>query len=304
MGAGAVGGYFGGVLARGGHDVTFIARGENLEAIKTRGLTVNSVTSGDFNVKPEAVAAPGGPVADLVLYCVKAYDNAQAVETIAPAVGETTVVLTLQNGLGSGDELGRRYGADRVLLGATYVDATKTSPGSVSEGGGDCNIIFGSEGGERAPQADAVMDALTGSGIDARLSDNVVSELWTKLVYICGLSGMCCIAQGSMAEVLKTPATADLTWAVMREVEAVAKASGVKLASDVVETKMGELQREKDNIVSSMKTDLDRGNPLEIDALNGAVARLGGQAGVPTPVNSFIAGCLAVPHRRAMAARE
>ena len=305
MGAGAVGGYFGGVLSRAGHEVTLVARGDHLRAIRERGLRVESVTSGDFTVQVEAANVPdASSTADLVLFCVKSYDNVEAVSTIAPAVGSETAVLTLQNGLDAAEVLAREYGADRVLLGATYIDAMLKGPGVVSEHGGNCNIVFGREDGRRTDTGVAVYDALSGAGIDAQLSDSVTVELWSKLVFICALSGMSCIAQGSIAEVLDNPGSSELAWQVMREVEAVGRAKGVALDADVVEAKMAVLQAEKEDILSSMKTDLDRGYPLEVDSLNGAVARIGKQLGVATPVNRFIADCLMVPHGRAMAARD
>ena len=303
MGAGAVGGYFGAVLSRAGHDVTLIARGDHLRAIREHGLRVEGVTSGDFTAHVKAVDAPeGSSKADLVLFCVKSYDNPVAVTVIAPVVGPGTAVLTLQNGLDAGPALTAAFGGDRVLLGATYIDAMRKAPGIVSELGGNCNIVFGREDGRRTERAVAVYDALSGAGIDVELTDRVAVEQWSKMVFICALSGMSCIAQGSIAEVLANPGSSDLAWQVMREVEAVGRAKGVDLDADVVEAKMAVLQAVKDDILSSMKTDLDRGHPLEVESLNGAVARMGDRLGVATPVNRFIAGCLAVPHSRAMAA--
>ena len=304
MGSGAVGGYFGAVLARAGHNVTFITRGEHLDAIRAGGLRVESVTSGDFTVEANAVAVPDGSKADLALFCVKGYDNETAIATMAPGVGAGTTILTLQNGLGSGDELGRAFGADKVFLGATYIDAMKKSPGVVSEHGGDCNIIFGTESGEKTPSAVEVLAVLKDAGIDSTLSDKVTVDLWSKLIFICALSGMTCITRGTMAEVLDTPETLDMSWRVMREAEAVGRAKGVGLDDDVVDAKMATLQAEKHDILSSMKTDLNRGNPLEVHVLNGAVSRMGKEVGVPTPSNSFIADSLTVHHNRAMAERS
>ena len=137
MAAGAVGGYFGGLLARAGADALFIARGDTLRALRERGLRVESVTSGDFAVQAAAAERPGaGWTADLVLFCVKGYDNAAAIETTRPAVGPDTTILTLQNGLGNGDELAAAFGRGRVMLGAAYVDAAQPAPGVYREQGG------------------------------------------------------------------------------------------------------------------------------------------------------------------------
>ena len=137
MAAGAVGGYYGSLLARADNDVLFVARGENLEAIRRDGLRVESVTSGRFTVRGNAAERPDGNWrADFVLFCVKSYQNAQAIETIRPAIGEGTTILTLQNGIGSGAELSDAFGRDKVMVGAAYVDAGRPEPGVFEEQGG------------------------------------------------------------------------------------------------------------------------------------------------------------------------
>ena len=304
IGSGAVGGYYGAVLHKGGHDVTFVARGQHLEAIRQEGLRIESVSSGDFTIHPTAADRPAGSwKADMVLFCVKAYDNGEAITIMAPAVGQETAILTLQNGIGSGDELAVAFGWERVLLGATYVDSTRRAPGVVSEVGGPANIVFGEQGGSRSPRAEAVLDALGESGIAVELSTDVAKALWTKLVYICAVSGMTCVTRAPFAEVLETPETLELTWRVMREAETVARARGIGLDDDIVEKAMAGFQEVGGRFVSSMFTDLERGNPLEVDVLNGAVSRLGKELGVDTPVNDFIAGCLAPAHNGAVARR-
>ena len=208
MGSGAVGGYYGAVLHKGGHQVQFLARGEHLEAIRQHGLRIKSVTSGDFTVRPSVAERPdGSSKADLVLFCVKGYDNAEAIATIAPTVGPDTSVLSLQNGIDGGMELAAAFGRESVLPGAAYVDAVRAEPGVVAEMGGRCDIIFGEEDGRRTSRALAVRDAFSGSGIDVHLSTNVTREQWNKLIYICALSGMSCITRTPMEEVLKSPET-------------------------------------------------------------------------------------------------
>ena len=300
VGSGAVGGYYGAVLHRAGHEVTFVARGEHRDAIEAEGLRVKSTTSGDFTIHPEAVERPtASHTVDLALFCVKGYDNATAVEVMAPAIGPETAILTLQNGIGSGEVLSEAFGSEKVLLGVTYVDATRTAPGVVEEYGGSGNIIFGEQDGSRSERAAAVYDAMREAGVAVELSTDVERALWSKLVYICALSGMMCIANSSMEEVLDTPATLDLTRRVIAEAAAVAAARNVGLADDVVERTMARFFKFRGHMSSSMHTDLKRGNPLEVGVLNGAVARLGKELGVATPVNEFIAACLTVANNRA-----
>ncbi len=305
MGSGGVGGYFGAVLHRAGNEVTLVARGEHLDAIRGRGLRIESVASGDFTIRPAATDRPDPSLeAELVLYCVKGYDNAGAIATMAPTVGADTKVLTLQNGIGSGDRLADAFGADKVLLGVTYIDAVRTEPGVVAEVGDKCNIVFGEQDGRHTPMAVAVRDAMKDAGIDVRLSSNVAEELWKKLIYICAWSGMICMTRAPMAEITSTPEASDLTLRIMREVEAVARAKGVDVDPDHVDRTMAYFQKTREGAISSMLTDLQRGNRLEVDVLNGAVARLGGELGVPTPGNEFIAACLTVAHNRARAVSQ
>ena len=304
MGSGAVGGYFGAVLHRGGHGVRFVARGEQLQAIKERGLRIESAKMGDFTIRPRVLErADGSWKAELALFCVKGYDNAEAIAAMAPAVDRDTSVLTLQNGIGSADELGAAFGRERVLLGVTHVDAVRREPGVVGELGGETDIIFGEESGGRTPRAVAVRDALEVEGIDVKLSADIVKELWSKLVLICALSGMTSITNAPLVEVLHTPETLDLTRRVIREAEAVARAKGTHVDEDIERKTMAYFEDAKWSLSSSMHEDVRRGSRLEVGVLNGAVARLGSELGVPTPVNEFIAACLAVAHNRAAAER-
>ena len=302
MAAGAVGGYYGGLLARHGNDVLFIARGPNLDAIRRDGLKVESVTSGAFSVR-NAVAAerPDGTwIADLVLFCVKGYHNAAAIETIALAVGERTAILTLQNGLGSGDELAAAFGGHRVLLGAAYVDASRPAPGVFREQGGVCRIVFAERGGARSERCAEVSSALADAGIESEVTDDIDRALWNKLVYICGLSGMTCITRSSFAEVMNTPQTAEMTRLVVAEAAAVGRAAGVNLTPDVVEDTMSILSADREHLLSSMHTDLDAGRPLELGNLNGKVVELGRLHEIETPANEFITACLTPANIRAL----
>ncbi len=301
MAAGAVGGYYGSLLARADNDVIFVARGDNLDAISRNGLIVNSVNSGDFTLRVNAVdSLDGSWTADLVMFCVKGYQNALAIQTIAPAVGDHTTILTLQNGIGSGADLSAAFGADKVLLGAAYVDAAHPEPGVFDELGGTCRIVFAEQDGQPLPRCSEILNTLQAAGIESEIADDIDVALWNKLVYICGLSGMTCITRSSFKEVMETPQTADLTLGVLEEAATVGRAAGVNLADDVEETTMAHLYEEKDGLVSSMRADLDAGKPLELANLNGKVSELGRELGVHTPLNDFITACLTPAHNRAV----
>ena len=301
MAAGSVGGYFGGLMAKAGNDVLFVARGENLSVISDRGLTVESATSGDFSVEAKAIERPDGSwTADLVLFCVKSYHNSVAIETINPAVGPETIILTLQNGIGSGDELSATFGAQRVMLGAAYVEAAHPVPGLFQEFGGACRIVFAEQDGSASQRGSDIKQAFADAGIDSEIADDIEQALWNKLVYICGLSGMTCITHSSFAEVMDSPETREMTLSVLGEAAAVGKAAGVNLASDLVDSIMENFIGDADHLISSMHADLKAGKPMEFGNLNGKVSELGGQLGVPTPINDFIAACLIPQHKRAL----
>ena len=299
MAAGAVGGYFGSIMAKN-HDVLLIARGEHLHRIQENGLRVKSVTSGDFSSQALAVDKPPDHyIPDVILYCVKAYHNEEACEVITPTIGSQTTILSLQNGIGCGDFLSSHFGKEKVLLGAAYIEASRSEPGVVQEHGGACRIALGDQSGNLTDRAVRVGNLLKDCNIDHHLSEDIMSDIWQKLVFISALSGMSCITRARLEEVLDNEALSKMTMAVMREARAAGTASGVALPSDIVETTKAELQQHKCELVSSMYLDLMAGRPLEVDVINGAVSAIGNRFGVSTPVNDFISACLSLADKRA-----
>ena len=302
MGTGAIGGCYGGLLAHSGEDVVFAARGDNLRAIREQGLRVESATFGEFTVQPNAVdTLDGSWVADLVLFCVKGYHNEQAMSDMSPAIGDGTTILTLQNGIGSGEQLAERFGTEKALLGAAYIDAERIAPGVFAQRGSPPRIVLGEESGEATDRAQAIASVLGKANIEAELSSNVLTALWSKLIYICALSGMSCITRASFSDVLDTPETYAMTMQVMTEALKVGQASGVPLDDGLPESVMAGFLEEKSGLISSMHTDLMAGNPLEVSLINGAVSRIGSAHGVETPANSFIAACLTIADNNARA---
>ena len=303
VGAGGVGGYYGGVLSRSGEEVTLVARGDHLRAIERDGLRVRSEASGCFTGRPMATDRPDGSwKADLALFCVKSYHNKQAIEVMAPAIGEDTDILTLQNGIGAGEELAKAFGKDRVLLGATYIDGWIEAPGVVGEGGGAFQTVFGEAAGEKTARAARILDTFTRAGIDTELSIEILNALWAKLLLICGLSGMSCITQGSIEAVMETLGTRELMRRVFAEVEAVGRALGIAFEDGIVDWTMDHLHENRKTVMSSMYLDMKAGKPLEVGVLNGAVSKAGIEVGVDTPVNDFITACLSIVDARARSA--
>ena len=301
MGAGAVGGYFGGQLARAGNDVTLIARRAHLQAIRDRGLTVKSHW-GEFNVKVDATDDTGGvgPV-DLAILSVKGYQNEAAIPALAPMMGDGSCVLTLQNGVASYDEVARVVGAARVLAGAAYMETHVESPGVIEQEGEVVRIVFGEADGEETERARRIRDALRAAGVDAQVSGDVMKALWTKFLYIATMAGVSSAARTPMSVLLTLDASRETMVSCMREVEAVARARAIDLDPDVVQRTMEYMDAEAEALQASMHTDLSAGRPLELEALNGTVVRLGRELGIPTPVNDTLYSAL-LPHREGSAA--
>lgn len=288
MGAGGIGGNLGGLLARGGNDVSLIVRGAHLEAIRQNGLRVK-MPQDEFTAEVHATNEPGeiGPV-DLVLFTVKTYHNATAIAAMQPMVGEDTTVLSLQNGVETFDELAQVLGAECVLCGAAYFGAYIEAPGVITNRGLPPKILFGEVDGPESPRAQRIQETFQKAGINAELSDDVTKTLWTKFMILSSAAGITCAARHLIRPLLEHSEAREMWIAGMREVEAVGRAKGVDLDPEVVEQTMGLVESLPWDYQLSMHADLDRGGPLELEAINGAIVRMGRQLGIPTPVNQFL----------------
>jgi 2-dehydropantoate 2-reductase len=289
-----VGGYFGGLLARAGNQVILIARGSHLDAIRTKGLEVQNHW-GDFTVSVEATDHPAdvGPV-DLALLTVKTYQNSAVVPTLAPLVGDNTCIMTLQNGVDAYQEVGRVHGLEHVLPGAAYIETQLASPGVIRQVGQVVRIVFGEVDGGSTDRAQSILATLQAANINAELATDVVKTLWTKFIFISTLAGITSTARASMAPLLADPTSKKMVVACLQEIEAVGRANKVDLDTDVVEKTMAYMESTAKDLHASMHTDLEMGRPLELEALNGAVVRIGREAGIPTPVNDILYSLLVV----------
>ncbi len=284
MGAGAVGGYFGALLHRGGLDVTLIARGRHLEAIKAHGLRIKS-TQGDLTVPAKAVGDPKvvGPV-DLILFCVKSYDTESAARQCLPIVQESTAILCLQNGVDNEEKIAMVAGGEKVLGGVAYIGAGVSEPGVVvhtAEG----RIVFGEMRGGVSERVRRLEQIFRDAGVPAEVSSNIKAILWGKLCWNAAFNALNSLVGGDVRVLVERPETRTLARQVMEEVRAVAIANNVPLSADLAER----LLTWTDTAAAAMKTstrqDLEAGKRLEVEALNGAVVRKGEAAGVPTPLN-------------------
>lgn len=287
LGAGGIGGYYGGLLARSGHDVVFIARGAHLAALREEGLRVESV-HGDFVVGPLLATddpAAVGPV-DLVLVTVKSYDLDAAAEAARPLVGPETAVLPLLNGLDAAQRLAEVLGDGPVLAGLTHISSSVAAPGLIRQISGVRRITLGERDGAVTPRAQRIHQALASSGAEAILSEQIEVALWDKFLFIASISGVCCLARQPLGTVLGTPETRQLYVQALREVEAVARARHVGLSAGIVERTISMSEGFAPETRPSMLVDLEADRRIELEALNGAVVRHGQSVGVDTPVHS------------------
>ena len=288
MGAGGVGGYFGGLLAKAGNDVTFIARGEHLQSIRSKGLRVVH-NAGEFVVDAAATDDPRevGAV-DMVMFCVNAYDTESALGVMSPLVGSETTVLTLQNGVESHVAVESAFGEGCALPGAAYVESRIDSPGVVVQTGHVARIVFGEASGEESARVGRVQDVMVSAGINAEASPDVLATLWTKFLFITAVAGLTSACRRRIGDLLGEPGYREVLVETMREIEAVGRAKGINLDDGVVGQTMEYVEGAVKDITASMHLDLERGRRLELEIFNGAVVRMGQETGMATPVNDLL----------------
>jgi 2-dehydropantoate 2-reductase len=292
LGSGAVGGYYGAKLSRAGHDVTFVARGAHLEAIRERGLEIRSSALGDFAVRARAEhdTSRVGPV-DVVLFAVKAYDNPSALPLLSPLLGDETVVLTIQNGVDSAAEVAAAAGEGRTLAGSTYIATALEAPGLIVQTGDHRRIVFGEVFGGLPRMSDrvrAIHDAFAGADIQSFPVEDGRVPIWEKFVFLAALAGFTGAARLPIGPVWNDPFTRAQFLACCREIEALARAEGVPVAADVVDRIVPYVERIPGSMRSSLLIDLQAGKRIEVEALQGAVVRRAAARGVPVPIISTL----------------
>ena len=292
VGSGAVGGYFGAKLARAGQEVVFIARGAHLEAIRVGGLRVQSARLGDFVVRAAAHddTSAVGPV-DVVLFTVKAYDNESALRLLPPLVGPRTVVLTLQNGVDSVDEVAAVVGAPEVLGGTTYVATALESPGLIVQTGVHRSIIFGevfADRGRLTPRVQAIADVMASADIQVTAVADGRVPIWDKFVYLAPFAGFTGAARLPIGPLWEDPQLREMFYAAAREITALAAAEGVTLSPDRFETLTEYMANIPPTTRSSLLIDLEMGKRIEVEALQGAAVRRAARHGIAMPIISTL----------------
>ena len=295
VGTGGVGGYFGAKLARAGVSVAALARGAHLEAIRRHGLRVKSAVEGELSATVEAVESVEGlaPV-DIALFCVKSFDTETAARAIRAAVGPDTGVVSLQNGVDNEETIDRVLGAGHALGGAAYVFAAIEAPGVIAHKFAG-RIVFGELDGRASARATRLRDALAQAGVPVELSADIRRVLWEKYLLISAQAGMTAITRSPIGVIRATPESWRMYRLIIEELAALARASRVNLAGDVVDAIVKSAEGIAPDAYSSLHHDLVSGKRLELEALHGHAVRLGEQLGVPTPTVSAVYAALK-PH--------
>jgi 2-dehydropantoate 2-reductase len=284
MGVGGLGGYYGGLLARAGHEVAFVARGAHLAALREKGLQVKSI-HGDFHVAPvRATDNPGeiGP-ADLVLVCVKTPGLDAAAGAALQMLGPDTVVMGLQNGIDAADRIGAVTGRERVLGAVTWIATNLEAPGVIRQVSTFRRIVLGELDGRITPRVERTVAALGRMGIAVEATDNIRQVLWTKFVFIAGFSGMGALTRLEVGDYRHVPETRALMTSLMREVEALANESGAGLDPGVVDQALALIDGAAPAMKPSLQRDVEAGRPSELESMIGVIRRKGRERGLATP---------------------
>ncbi len=300
VGVGGVGGYFGGRLAQAGADVIFIARGDNLAALREQGLRIESIIGDAFVAPVQATDDPAqaGPV-DMVLVATKTWQLDEAIDLMRPLIGPETGVVPLLNGVEASDRLAAALGESHALNGICYIFVARVAPGVVRHSGIHPLIIFGERDNRRTGRVEALRAWLERAGVRVTVPPDIDAEVWRKFVFGATTSGLGAVTRAPMGLLRELPETRPLFVQGMREIVAVAQARGIALGEEAVTAALAQLDALPYETTASMQRDIMAGRPSELEAQNGAVARLGAAAGVPTPLHAFIYATLLPQERMA-----
>ena len=300
VGAGGVGGYFGGKLAAAGEDVTFIVRGKTLEALRTRGLRVDSIR-GDFSIEHVNAtddAATAGTV-DIVLMCVKAWQIPEATASIVPLLGADTAIVPLENGMEAPEQIAAVAGREHAVGGLCAIVAFIVEPGHIRHLSADPFVMFGELDNRRSERLERLCDAFVRAGVAAEIPPDIHRSMWSKFLFIAPMSGIGAITRVPLGIWRSMPETRELAERAVREVIALAAARGASLPDDAFERTMERYDKLTPDATTSLQRDIMEGKPSELDAQLGAVVRMARESGVAVPVCDFMYRCL-LPQERAV----
>ena len=292
IGSGGVGGYFGGKLANAGLDVTFLARGEHLKAIKANGLTVKSIL-GDFKV--DAIKATDNiqeiGYADLIILGVKAWQIKEITRDLQSIVNEHTIILPLQNGILAAEELKEQIDEKNIICGLCRIISKIESPGIINHFGVTPSIVFGEFNNVKTERLLKIKELFDIAGIKSNISEDINSDLWKKFISIC-VSGLLAVSGTTYGEMRELKETRQLMVELLNEIYRLSQKIGIQIEPDFIDNTISFTDSLPYDSTSSLTRDVWEGKPSEIEYQNGTVVRLGKEFGVDTPVNRFIYNCI------------
>ena len=293
MGSGGVGGYFGAKLALAGNDVTFIARGAHLDAIRKNGLQVKTDTA-ELKVNPAKATDDPATIGtvDLVLFTTKLYDTTEAAAQLKPVMGPDTFIVTIQNGVSGADLIGEVLGAGKVLAGSTYIISHLEEPGVIRHMGTFQRIVFGELDGAMSARGRTFEQVCKDADIDVEFSDKVLTTMWEKFIPLTVMSGMTSLMRLPIGPILADPDLSAMVDAAVEEAVNVGRAKGVDLHEKAGSRVQKTVRMAPYDTKSSMLVDLERGKKMELPWLSASVAKWGDELGVPAPTHKFIAAAL------------
>lgn len=296
VGTGAVGGYFGGLLARSGEDVTFLARGEHLKAIQEKGLYIKSI-NGDFNVKIKAVEKPSdNDKYDLIIIAVKSYDLSNACNNIKGTVKNDTVLMSLLNGVDSEEIIGSIFGIERVIGSVAFIGSQILEAGVISHTASGM-ITIGELDGSKSKRCEEILNIFESAKIPIKLSENIQKDIWAKMVWNTGFNAITALTGSLVADVLSIPESRKIVEMAMKETVDAADKKGIRLSDDLVEKTISKTLKAGE-IKTSMLQDRENGKAMEIDSINGAIVRLGHEMNISVPVNETLYGVIKIINKR------
>lgn len=289
FGIGGVGGYFGGKLAKTNHKVTFIVRGQHMEAIKEQGLKVKSIY-GDFIAMPNLVTEDIREIEapDLVLVCTKSWQVEEVAHIIKPILKEDTMVLPLQNGADNADKLASVLGEKNVVGGLCRIISFREAPGVIHHKAFHPQVIFGELNNEKTARVEKLKKVFDEAGFDNLIADDIQAAIWKKFLFICTISGIGALTRAEMGEMRKNPFVMDVMHRTADEILKLAKAKGINITSEDVEAVFKGIENQDPHTTASMQRDIMEGKPSELEDFNGYVVREAKKLGMPVPVNEFI----------------
>lgn len=293
VGAGAVGTLYGGWLIAGGVDVSFVARGASLEALRHDGLTLTG-DRGEFRSGPVAAEESIGALrpADVIVFAMKLYDLREAANAARAGLVEGGLAVGLQNGISAYATLREFFAHGQIAVGPVYSAARRNAPAAVEYSGARHLVVIGGPGREVHRSAPALVAGWRRAGIQSDLSDGIEGVLWTKFLGFATNAALTCLSRQAAGVVYHDADLLDLARASIREIMALAAAEGVELADDAEDSTIRLLQSFPPEMVASMRQDLDAGRRLELDDITGAIVRLGRKHGIATPTHDVAYACL------------